>query len=328
METEDSVRIPKEERLINLLCFFYSKNEPVTIGEIKERVYGYQDDISDDALRQRLYRDISELEEMGIYIDYQSKNYGYQISKKTGKLSRIKFSSDEKLALVFLISALEYGGNFLYRDDLRKAFSKILLSTQSLKEFDFLAPVNIFCSIYSDLDEKIELIQESISSYWMKFQYRAFSAEDYSIYEVFPLGLYFKKGSWYLVALKDGNVRSFKLERMKKPEIIKNKTEPHDLPEIDLKKIAEKEPWQFGENQRHKVRLLVGRGILQLVNKRYPEAAIVEKNEKGTILEIYISSPDLFVSSVLDISDKIVVLEPDFIRNKLVEKIEILEKSI
>src|SRR5437870_6826228 len=91
-------RVPKAERILNLISFLLAQREPVPISAIIGRVAGYDDGASRDSLLRRFERDKQVLRDMGVPVEYDAPtayaSEGYRIPKETYYLGEVELPQD------------------------------------------------------------------------------------------------------------------------------------------------------------------------------------------------------------------------------------------
>ncbi len=322
--------IPKIERLMNLVCFLYKISRPATINEIRSRVRGYTSAPSEEALRQRLHRDKAELEKMGIYIRYVPDE-GYTVDDRSKLLPEIHYTPDEKLVLMTMIRSLEKGKGFLFEEDLRTAAMKISLGAGIYQVNENELPeLGFFSLVEPEEEEKITFLLSAVEHRKrIKFLYQPPASETVSKREVAPLGLFFRGGSWYLVGLiRTGEERVYRLERMKELEYIfpAGHGGEYEIPEgFDISIYANRKPWTMEETRPFKVRVFFSSKVWVMGLREFQGAKIIEKRNNGTLLEIEVSSTKGFIRNLLKYGADATVVEPDWIKKQVVERIEKLK---
>jgi len=96
-------RIPKYERLINLVAYLLKSPEPVPWSKICGTVVGYDDDADTDAIKRRFERDKDELRAMGVPVRFapitEAHDEGYTIARDECFLPPLDITAEEALAL-------------------------------------------------------------------------------------------------------------------------------------------------------------------------------------------------------------------------------------
>src|SRR5262245_4712460 len=122
-------RVPKAERILNLIAVLLSRREPVPIAEILGKVTGYDDDASKSTLMRRFERDKQVLRKMGIPIDHcpptTYATEGYTISRESYFLDELELPDGGPTLLRALFFAAARGPSGELQDDLRAALLKL-----------------------------------------------------------------------------------------------------------------------------------------------------------------------------------------------------------
>ena len=99
-------KIPRIERLLNLVAFLLQARSPVPWAAIKGAVVGYDDSAADETLERRFERDKTDLRDMGIPIEYtpadEFSNAGYLVPKADCFLPPIELSAEDAAVLALI----------------------------------------------------------------------------------------------------------------------------------------------------------------------------------------------------------------------------------
>ncbi len=124
-------KIPKYERLLNLISVLMKSPLPVPWAEIRGRVEGYDDDADDASLKRRFERDKEELRTKGIPVEFEktaaAPNGGYVIDSKTFFLPPVRIEPDEALTLSAVAGGLSGAKDVICREA-RSALLKLVAS--------------------------------------------------------------------------------------------------------------------------------------------------------------------------------------------------------
>jgi proteasome accessory factor B len=220
-------RIPKPERLLNLVAFLLSSRTAVPFSRIKGRVAGYDDPASPEALEKRFDRDKAELRALGVPIVYESVDEhgheGYRIPRDQYFLPEIRLNVQEAAALAVVQRyAITARGDPLSRS-LRSALRKILVDSPLTGAAAASVTEQHMLGVRSeespgDLSANLETLTEAVLRKRLaRFRYYGIGRDQVSEREVEPYGLGWHEQHWYLVGRDRGReaVRQFRVDRIR-----------------------------------------------------------------------------------------------------------------
>lgn len=231
-------RVPKSERIMNLISFLLRQDEHVPISAIIGSVKGYDDGASRDSLLRRFERDKQVLRDMHIPVEYQAPSMfgveGYRISKKSYYLGEVALPKNGAALLSALFDAAGRGPGGELSDDLRSSLIKLGFEAgEDPAEAIMLGPAGEDPAQGHHLDLKLGssahvgrnlelLIEAALRRKRVTMRYYTISRDEVTSREVDPYGLghagqAWNRGAWYLVGfchLRKG-LRVFKLDRIK-----------------------------------------------------------------------------------------------------------------
>jgi proteasome accessory factor B len=298
--------VSKLERLMNLTALLLDTEHPILASEIQREVPGYPD--SPTAFRRAFERDKDDLREMGIPISVEPTPEveppidGYRIYKHDYYLDDPGLEPDELAAIHLATRAVRFEGGSS-AEALRKLggveatrssgeeLAAIPASPHLTRLFGALGDRRLVGFSYSDVARSVE-----------------------------PRRLDFLRGRWYLSGFDRGRQaeRHFRLDRIQGEVVVSDEEtyqqEPQASPGIRL------EPWQLGDAEPVRVKLLVDAGWADEARKRVGSEAEVETTPAGaSIFEIPVSNLDGFRSFVIGFLDHAEVIEPAAVRAAMVD---------
>lgn len=207
------MRVPKAERLVNLIVYLLETPRPRHLQEIRRTIPGY-DQTSDSAFQRMFERDKEELREMGIPLerhptDAFQEEYGYRIPKERYYLPDVELEDDE-------LAALWMAASLLRLPDPTTARTALLKLAGDLPADDSMSTLSW---LTADLGVSIPALPRAFQAVAerkrVRFGYRSLSGDE-RLRMVDPYGLVHRRGSWYLVGRDagDGEVKSFRFDRM------------------------------------------------------------------------------------------------------------------
>lgn len=318
------------ERLVNLTLFLISrKNNFVSLREIAEKVSGYDPDASEDAIRQMFHRDKRDLEKSGIIIEYNSYFDGYRLSRAIGTLSDLKLTDEEKLAMLYFFRALNTMKAFPFYEDLRSAVVKLALNFGLGGQITGLYPaLGIFFDYDDEVLDNFDFAHQAIEKQQMlEFSYRPHYSESFKRYRVAPVMLVFRNADWYLAALHDGDIRFFKLDRMKDPVLAGRVEQQHGWSREEIRERISKSPWQYEEGPEEEILIRISGETAGVFLNTFSGAELIESMDNHAVLKLKISSRKRFVQRFMPFVFDAEILEPDEVKEMVVEKIKELARS-
>jgi len=305
----------KPARLINLTLALLATKRLLTKSEILTSVEGYEGYHENPATVERMFeRDKDELRQLGIEIQVESidpyfdDELGYRILPSSYAL-RISDLSSKDVALLSLAASL-------WRDSaLSESAQKALRKLKSLGIPADFSDVGVLEAKVEQPDSNLLLISEAIEKRQaIDFEY---ASKDSRKRKVHPFALSFRSGSWYLVGqdVEVSQIRIFKLIRIQGDINIYGKAGSFHLPsDFDLKKV---DFFRGDEKlQVAQVRLLRERAttLREMGNLKFSEADF-------DIFEIEFESPHQFLDEILWNTPYVEVLEPQDLRQRVIERL-------
>ena len=280
-QQEQSEKVTKTERLLNLISLLLRARQPVPFSEIAGQVIGYNDAARLDSIEKRFDRDKAELRNMGIPVEYvdtgDPETAGYVIPKDRFFLNKIELDeSDAVLLKTAARSAAFTQTSPLMRDALGSAMRKLSVDLPSFDDVPVeAAPVMQMSSGTSRASVNLQTICAAVyAKKTIAFEYAAAGSEKTGKRNVDPYGLGISRGEWYLVGycrLRKA-VRMFKLAR-----VVGNvtMTGPSDsvnefgIPAgFKIRDHLNREAWDFGESAPLTVKVRVPKDLAsQLVHR-------------------------------------------------------------
>lgn len=250
-------RVPKSERILNLIAVLLRADRPVPVTEILGKVTGYNDYASRESLMRRFERDKKVLRDIGIPIEHSTQGTfgqeGYSISRRDYFLDELRLPPESGQILRLLYAWAHADGGSLSAD-LRSALVKLGFlvpsnGQQPLKATESLAPqpksqakaeVSQAGSVSGALlGKNLEVLSEAVlRRRRVRFRYYTMGRDEENEVEVDPYGLGFSgqawnRPAWYLVGyshLREA-VRVFKVQRIRNEVAL---VRPADSEEADF----------------------------------------------------------------------------------------------
>ena len=288
----------KIDRLIGILSILLQK-EKVTAPELAEMF---------EVSKRTINRDIDDLCRAGIPI-VTSQGTGGGISIMDGyRMDRTILSSKDMQMIMAGLRSLDSvsGSNYysLLMEKIKAGSTEFVSGSESIL-------IDLSSWNKDSISPKIELIQDAIElGKTVKFEY--YSPKGNSEREIEPYYLIFKWSSWYVYGycLLRNDFRLFKLNRMTKIAHVRNFVKRGDVPMPDL------------SNERvfpskGKVKAVFDPSMKWYLIEDYGIESFTELPDGKLLFEHEYADDDGLLSWMLSMRDKVTVIEPETIRQKL-----------
>ena len=288
----------KIDRLIGILSILLQK-EMTTAPELAEHF---------EVSRRTINRDIEDLCKAGIPIQ-TTQGVGGGISIMSGyRMDRtILTSRDMQMILAGLRSLDSVSGSSYYS----QLMEKIQAGSSELVSGKESVLIDLSSWYKATLAPKISMIQDAIESrHLIKFKYFAPSGE--SVRTIEPYYVVFKWTSWYVYGwcLKRKDYRLFKLNRMDKVELTNKEFECRNVPLPDMSA-------ELLYPRNIKVKALFDADMKWRLVEEFGMKCYSERKDGKLLFEEYYSDMENLVSWMLTFGDKVEVLEPEEVRERL-----------
>lgn len=330
-------KIPRLERLLNLLSFLLRARAPVAWADIKGRVVGYDDDASHETLERRFERDKGELRALGFPIEYtagdEHGNDGYRIPKVDVFLPTLELAPADAAVLALVGRVAAPGLPPDLAEHLASAIRKLAFmaldhegpDAQEGEQLLFAAePGPHAAAGPPHLDVVVEAVAQRRS---VQFEYYAISHDRAQQRLVDPYGVGFYGGHWYLVARdrERDQVRSFRLDRIRsQPAPLSEATEEGDFePPVDfrLSDHLGRQAWELPEPRPGvepvEATIRIDSTMAWMVREHPPRDSQIEATPDGGVrLSVRTERPEALVRWVLRHTVHAVVEEPPWLRQR------------
>jgi proteasome accessory factor B len=298
----------KLERLLNLTAALLETPRALTADEIADRIFGYPEDKT--AFRRAFERDKDALRDMGIPIVMSEvtgsdpPQMGYRIPKDQYYIRDPGLEADELAALHLAASAIQLEG-------VEGTAGLWKLGGVPAPPTSTSAPATM-AAIPVD-DRLVTLFGAVGDRRPVAFTYR----DEHRTVD--PYRLDFHRGRWYVTGYDHGRTdeRVFRLDR------IAGAVEAGDRNSFEPPSVAvpgaRAEPWQLGEGEPVRGRVLVEAEQAAIAIGIVGTEAVVEQRPDGSVVvELPVSNPEGFRAFVLGFLDHAEILGPDELRADLV----------
>lgn len=257
-------RVPKAERILNLISALLHADQPVPVAEILGKVTGYDDAATRDSLMRRFERDKKVLRDIGIPIEHATAGTfgqeGYSIPRSVYFLDELVLPPESTQLLRTLFAWAHAEGGELSAD-LRSALIKLgFLATARVEDLGPTAspepldpsPKGQGSQVGANLQKLSEAV---LFRRQVRFRYHSLGRDEEYVVTVDPFGLGFDgqawgMGAWYLVGRshRAGELRVFKVRRIRGVAELIGKPEAFERPEgFRTRDHLGKSRWEYRE---------------------------------------------------------------------------------
>lgn len=299
------------ERILNLLAFLLTAGRPVTADEIRTTVAGYEQ-TTDDAFHRMFERDKDLLRRLGIPLELAPTDgwqveHGYVVDPAAYALPDPGLTDDERAALWLAAEVVRLGGQVAAPDALLKLGGTPLTASGEPLAASLSEGSADLGTVFMALAERRFLL----------FTYRNKART------VAPYGLVHRRGHWYLVGADGGDVKVF---RMDKASDVAADADPDAFVRPKGFRAAEfipETPWEAGEaDMVARVRFDVEMAWWaqrQIGNR----GSVTETGDGGIVVTMPVANPDAFIGWLLSFDDNAELLEPQELRQRLVDRVRV-----
>jgi proteasome accessory factor B len=309
------------ERLLNLLTLLLESPRPITFERIRELIPGYQH--GDVASAKRMFeRDKDLLRDAGVPIELQHTDIweveqGYAIAKERYYLPELTFTAEE-LAALFVVAT---GAG---TDDAGAAVQKLSLGAEA-GTLARLASGPQVGTVEPAADHLQAVAAALFERRAVRFGYRRADGEE-ETRTVDPFGLAFRSGAWYLVGHdRDRDaVRAFRVSRM---TTAPKDAGPGAAPPDGFRPAEHVQT--PGEEAGGSARVAFTERVSWWALSSVPGAHQVGPERPGWVeAEVPVASEQAFVAWVAGFGSDARLLEPEGIREGLVEHLRAARASV
>ena len=299
------------ERILNLLAFLLTAERPVTADEIRTTVAEYDQD-SDDAWRRMFERDKDLLRSLGIplktkFTDIWEVEVGYEVPLEEYALEDPELTDEERTALWLAAKAVRIGGRAPGTDALFKLGGAPLVT----------AGEPLAANLGGSVEALPDLFESVAQQRRVSFHYR----DKDRILE--PYELVHRRGHWYLVGVEwtEDIVKVFRVDRIE-DLILGDESGVFRRPRgFHAADAIPEVPWEAGpEDEKALVRF--DADIEWWARRQLAGSTKIEDLPDGAIdVTFRVANPEAFIGWVLSFDDSAEILEPHFLRQRLVSRV-------
>lgn len=307
----------KAQRLIEMMITINAKRS-FTVGELADE-FGVS--------KRTVLRDLRELEEAGfpLYSEVGAAG-GYRLLKER-ILPPITFSVNEAKAVFFACQALQFYRDLPFDQENLSVVKKFLNCLSPDMQNTIIQMQKRLAFWIPDRHQKSPLLSRILElvlgRYAVVIRYTSMDKE--SVRTIVPIGLYAMNGLWYCPAycIVSGQIREFRVDRIQ--EIIEEKpvqAGKYPIPDSILDYLAHLEE---GKELHVKI-YLSDMGVKRCETEFLLARGLRTLSEGGGIIELDIreATMDWLADYLLSLGNHAVVLEPDKLKRRIKEKVELL----
>lgn len=333
-------KIPKHERLLNLVSFLLKARRPVRPSEIREKVDGYRDETASPAsVERRFERDKAALRELGVPLQYLEEDVlggpGYVIPRDAYFLPRIELTPAEAAILSAAGRFAIQGAAGPVSDALRSAVRKLQFDAPSPGDIRGTVEENFLFHRRKPEGKRSEqailgdLTSAVLARRTVRFTYYSITRDTVGRRVVEPYGIGFANGHWYLAGYDRDreDVRVFRVDRIRKDvkRVHPDATRPEfDVPaDFRIEDHVGVPPWAFGKAQPVPVRMRFDADVAFMVQMRPGPGDKWQTHDDGSAtLTRRAASLDSLLTWVLGFGRHVEVLDPPTFREQVVDALK------
>lgn len=328
MESRDEPKIPKTERLLNLVAFLLRSRRPETFEEIRLQVNGYTDAVPMKVLERRFERDKQELRGLGVPIEYQAEAGGYTIPKQRYFLAPFELSAEDALLIRALVQMAE--GGPLPAEEVQAAARKLAFDSEPTGEDSKQAGDEVIMLLPGHTgDEAFQAhFLELAEAVGARRRLRLSYAGRPERIDVEPWGLGFAAGAWSLVGHcpPSDEPQVFRIDRI---ERLSGESEggQFDVPEdFDIGPFLNRQSWELGDAPAQQVCIELQAPYAWHARETLGSSARFEElSDGGGRLHLAVRDFDAFLPWLLERLAHVRRIEPAALRRRVGDELTRLE---
>ncbi|BBY83327.1 YafY family transcriptional regulator [Mycolicibacterium pulveris] len=320
--------ISKVERLMNLVIALLSTNTFITAERIRETVYGYPENASDEAFSRMFERDKNELRDLGVPLEtgrvsQSDPTEGYRINRDAYALPAVELTADEAAAVAVATQLWESPELITATQG---ALLKLRAAGVDIDAVDAAVAITSTGALpgLRGSEDVLGILWSAINSgQAVQFPHRPSRSEPYTTRTVEPWGVLTTKGRWYLVGHdRDRNApRTFRLSRIGAEVIPIGPPGAVKPPEgVNLREIVDRAVGEWPSSGQ--ARVWVAEGRATALRRR---ATVIGPREldgrAGEEISVDIGMLDRLAREVASYGPDAVVLEPEALRDDVLTRL-------
>lgn len=312
----------KTSQCIELLKVLYSRSRIVSVNELSDIL---------ETNPRNIPEYVNELRDCGYIIRTVHGRYGGYLLERHSTFPALKLSDSEREGLMAGYEYLLARNDFMEKSNYGKAMGKItsaIMSRDTMTDDTLIANRFPLAMPQEELEDRYLAIQQCIANKTvLNIEYLSLDNE-VSSRSIHPYKLYMYNNAWFVLGFDEskGDIRYFKINRIQKFDVQNRKfrvllyyNESDYLDEYGMKNNGEWYP----------IKLKLTGNYAMLVKERiYGKDQKVEVvDERTTILSCRMQNKDNILKFVLGYGVDCEVLEPEWLKEKVANAIEIIAKK-
>lgn len=298
------------ERITELLMLLLDSSQALTFEEIVDRTELYRN--VSEASRKAFERDKSGLRGLGVVITTATEEGDrgatrYRVRPQDYFLPDLDLSEGERLSLHLAAAAVRLDDAW---DD--RAVLKLGGSQSSLAPAVATVPtLEALPDLHAAIGDRAEV----------SFEYRDRRRT------LWPYGLFYREGHWYLAAADDGATKTFRIDRIRGAVSVGEAGSFEAPDDFDINQAMPRDPLLIGEELDLTAEVAIDASLAGRV-ARLRGSDVRERRPDGSIVvEVRVRNRDAFRSWVLGLRDHAVVLGPPELRSDMVDWLQTVAKG-
>lgn len=313
---------------MNLVIALLSTNTFITAERIRETVYGYPENASDEAFSRMFERDKNELRDLGVPLEtgrvsQSDPTEGYRINRDAYALPAVELTADEAAAVAVATQLWESPELITATQG---ALLKLRAAGVDIDAVDAAVAITSTGALpgLRGSEDVLGILWSAINSgQAVQFPHRPSRSEPYTTRTVEPWGVLTTKGRWYLVGHdRDRNApRTFRLSRIGAEVIPIGPPGAVKPPEgVNLREIVDRAVGEWPSSGQ--ARVWVAEGRATALRRR---ATVIGPREldgrAGEEISVDIGMLDRLAREVASYGPDAVVLEPEALRDDVLTRL-------
>lgn len=319
---------------MNLVIALLSTNTFITAERIRETVYGYPENASDEAFSRMFERDKNELRDLGVPLEtgrvsQSDPTEGYRINRDAYALPAVELTADEAAAVAVATQLWESPELITATQG---ALLKLRAAGVDIDAVDAAVAITSTGALpgLRGSEDVLGILWSAINSgQAVQFPHRPSRSEPYTTRTVEPWGVLTTKGRWYLVGHdRDRNApRTFRLSRIGAEVIPIGPPGAVKPPEgVNLREIVDRAVGEWPSSGQ--ARVWVAEGRATALRRR---ATVIGPREldgrAGEEISVDIGMLDRLAREVASYGPDAVVLEPEALRDDVLTRLRAQAQS-
>lgn len=293
------------ERVLNLLIYLLESPVPVTANEVRNTVIGYADQ-SDEAFHRMFERDKQVLRRIGVPLKLEALDpweidEGYTVDPDEYAIPDPGLTNEERVALSVAGTMVRLGGT--------EAGVGAIIKLGGIERGVGIEPLT------ADLGEGAETLGDLFGAIGerrrIEFTYRGHKRS------VEPYGIAHRRGHWYLVGNTTDGERMYRVDRIEKLQVGEDDNTFEKPKGFDIKEAVDSQPWEAGSDPAVDALVRFEADVAWWAAR---SLGVAEPDGELTAT-VSVANRDAFVGWLLSFGSQAEVLEPQELRDAVVEKV-------